>query len=214
VANPDYKRLTYGRRRRLRDFIGIPGTRAALWLGSDHILQVRSTLVSEDYRRFYFRDIQAFVIRSTRRRSYLSLTFAISLILLLTVFSLLYEGNNLAGFAIIFTVIFGLPLLVNNLLGPTCEVSIRTAVQEEALPSLCRVRRARRVLGRIGPQIHAEQGRLTTEEISERFKAMDQLPPFVSKKKTMTSPLGLSRVTPPQPLPQVPMTEQAPNETP
>ena len=178
MSNPDYKRLTYGRRQRKRDLIGIPGSRAALWLASDHILQVRSSLVSEDYRRFYFKDIQAFVIRSTNRRKYLNITFVIALVLLLMLFSLLYEGNSLVGFVAIFTLIFGLPLLVNVLLGPTCDVSIRTAVQEEALPSLCRVRRARRVIDRIRPQIHTEQGNLTADEISERFKAMEQLPPF------------------------------------
>jgi len=34
-----------------------------LWIASDHLLLVKSTRVAEQYKRFYFRDIQAFVIR-------------------------------------------------------------------------------------------------------------------------------------------------------
>ena len=38
---------------------------ARLYLGPDHLLQTASTGYSETYKRFYFRDIQAIVIRKT-----------------------------------------------------------------------------------------------------------------------------------------------------
>src|SRR6185503_16307515 len=38
-----------------------------LWLGPDHLLLARTTFFSEEYKRFYFRDIQAIVMRKTRR---------------------------------------------------------------------------------------------------------------------------------------------------
>src|SRR5438477_3941842 len=51
----------------------LPGREAGLlsysrlWLGPDHLLLARTTFFSEEYKRFYFRDIQAFVIRKTNR---------------------------------------------------------------------------------------------------------------------------------------------------
>ena len=36
--------------------------RKRLWLGPDHILMVRSHVLSEEYRRFYFADIEALVV--------------------------------------------------------------------------------------------------------------------------------------------------------
>jgi hypothetical protein len=68
----------------------------------------------------------------------------------------------------------GMPLLLNNLLGPTCTCHLRTAVQTEELPSLSRVRRVRRVLNRIRPLIVAAQGQLTSEEVSARMRELSQ----------------------------------------
>src|ERR1700690_2887131 len=36
--------------------------RKRLWLGPDHILLVSSKVLSEEYRRFYFADIEALVV--------------------------------------------------------------------------------------------------------------------------------------------------------
>src|SRR5260221_457977 len=47
---------------------GVSATRCQLWLGTDHLLAVDHTLTAEEYRRFYFRDIEAFVIRRTVAR--------------------------------------------------------------------------------------------------------------------------------------------------
>ena len=46
----------------------VTATRCRLWLAADHLLAVDSTTASESYRRFYFRDIEAFVIRRTAGR--------------------------------------------------------------------------------------------------------------------------------------------------
>ena len=40
-------------------------SRDSLWLAEDHLLSVQSNRFSEDYRRYYFRDIQAFAIQRT-----------------------------------------------------------------------------------------------------------------------------------------------------
>jgi hypothetical protein len=47
---------------------------------------------------------------------------------------------------------------------------VQTAVQNESLPSLNRVRRARRILNRLRPLIASAQGELAPKEIAARFQ--------------------------------------------
>jgi hypothetical protein len=168
----------------------MPGTRSALWLGADHILLVRKSFGTEEYRRFYFKDIQAIIVRSTRRMSYLNFIF-IGLALLVLAIILLSWNGAASVIAIVFSIgLFGIPILVNLLLGPCCDVQIRTAVQIEDLPALSRLSRAERVLGRVRPLIQAAQGSLTAEEIVERLRAFEQYP--AARRPAPTSPLGLT----------------------
>ena len=37
----------------------------SIWQGADHLITAETTMASEEYRRFYYRDIQAIVIRKT-----------------------------------------------------------------------------------------------------------------------------------------------------
>src|SRR4030088_1939833 len=51
----------------------LPGRRfgilftSTLWIGPDHLLSVRKGRFAEEYRRFYFSDIQAIVLQKARR---------------------------------------------------------------------------------------------------------------------------------------------------
>ena len=65
--------------------------------------------------------------------------------------------------------------LINLALGPTSACQIRTAVQVEDLPSLNRLRRARKVLNRVRPLVVAVQGEITSEEISLRLQEISPL---------------------------------------
>ena len=46
---------------------GLAGS-ASLWLGDGHLLQAASGLAIERYRRWYLREVQAFLVRRTRKR--------------------------------------------------------------------------------------------------------------------------------------------------
>src|SRR4051794_11160105 len=60
---PKYERLT---RSRPRTRFGLVSTgNGSLWLGPDHLLCIDSSGYTENYKRFYFRDIQALFIRET-----------------------------------------------------------------------------------------------------------------------------------------------------
>jgi hypothetical protein len=173
MAEKEYRRLTRSRLRRKGFFVSV-ATRSSLWLGKDHLLSIDSTYFTEEYKRFYFRDIQAITIQRTNRRATWNLVLAALLLgwLVLLGVAGLYSTLDTATLFLLGTLflMIAVPLLVNNILGPACTFYLRTAVQTEELPSLSRVRRANRKLDRIRPLIAAAQGQLTPEEISMRLQ--------------------------------------------
>lgn len=157
MAKPRYyRRLT-------RNRSGL-GTYSSLWCGPDHLLLVSSTGVSENYQRFYFRDIQALVVSpSSRFLVLLSITGGLLLLCLVAVLlsALLSDGAALPGI-----VVAALPILVfffwNLVLGNTCHVTLMSGVQTLRLAPLSRRRRTRRVFATIVPLIEAAQAALAT----------------------------------------------------
>lgn len=170
---------------------------SSLWLAPDHLLCVNSTGFVESYKRFYFRDIQAVVIRKTQRRAIYNAILGTIAACLLGLFMALTPSKSEAGF-IVWLILVGVVIfffLVNNLLGAGCVTYLRTAVQIEQLASLGRIHRARRVLETIRPLIAAAQGgELSAEAISAR---MQEFTASVSG----TPPVSAAPGTPNEPAP-------------
>jgi hypothetical protein len=172
VAEKEYQRLTRAHAR--SQFAVAAVSRSSLWLGKDHLLCIDSNGYTENYKRFYFRDIQAIIIRKTERHKYWGLVFAVLAVAfffpagLSSEVVIKYAFGSIAG---IFVMIF----LINLALGPASACQIRTAVQVEDLPSLNRLRRARKVLNRVRPLVVAVQGEITPEEISLRLQEISPL---------------------------------------
>ena len=147
-----------GMSRKGGSFLTLTRVASRLWLGDDHLLQVDSTGgYSEQYRRFYFRDIQAFSLHKTKE------WFAVNLILgvvtgLFLLWALIVENTGGKITLGIISATLGIFLLVNVLRGSTCNCQIKTAVHLEELPSLRRRRNAEKVLARLRPLIEAAQG--------------------------------------------------------
>src|SRR5438045_1848217 len=134
---------------------------ARLYLGPDHLLQTASTGYSETYKRFYFRDIQAIVIRKTNAGLFWTIfwlipTFIVALVALVAVFA--PRPRETAVLWVIAGALLLLPL-ISFLLGPTCVCHLQTAVQTEKLPSLKRLRNSRKLVGQLKPLIEAVQGK-------------------------------------------------------
>ena len=167
-----YKRLTYSRARGI--FAVAFQSRLSLWLGLDHLLLVETNGYSETYKRFYFRDIQAIIIRETTRRNIWNAILVLPVVICFVGLVIsLFPAPNVGAVIVwsIFAVLFVVPFIINNIRGATCACQLRTAVQIEELPSLCRVRQTRRVLAKIRPLIAAAQGgELTTEVVSARMR--------------------------------------------
>jgi len=172
-ARNRYRKLP-GRGPRRRGFISLPLSRCSLYLGDDHVLAVDSNGFSEDYKRFYFSDIQAVITRRTRRGAAWSIVLGL-MIACFFMGALFVEAEPLRIFFWILSGTFLLFLLVNVFRGPTCICHIMTAVQEDQLPSLNRLRVAGKVIETLRPAIERAQGDLRPQEVdvgpNESFQA-------------------------------------------
>jgi hypothetical protein len=162
-AETRYTRLP-GRGPRRAGFITVPLSRCSLYLGDDHILAVDNNGFSEDYKRFYFSDIQAIITRKTRRGATWSIVLAL-MIACSFVGALFLEVESVRILSWILAGTFLAFLLVNIFRGPTCVCHIMTAVQKDQLPSLNRLRVARKVIETLRPAIESVQGTLSPEEV-------------------------------------------------
>ena len=82
-------------------------------------------------------------------------------------------------------------LLINLSRGRTCVCHIRTAVQTEELPSLRRLRTARKATALLKPLIEEAQGTIPPEELQSR---MSELVARQAENEA-TAPAGISRVS-------------------
>lgn len=148
---------------------GVRVYRQSLWLASDHVLNVINRGYSEDYKRFYFRDVRAIQIRRTGLYRRLNLTLGAVLLFCLTIqvlANVAWRWDEVAQ--LLFagcTTIAALSFLVNFLLGPSCEVHLYTAVHTERLSSLVRTRTAQKAVAMLRARIEGAQGLLTQEEV-------------------------------------------------
>ena len=134
-----------------------------LWQGGDHVLLVLTRGYVENYRRFFFNDIQAVIVRRTHTGKIWNALWALTTAFFMFIALQLDGGAAWTLWGL--SAPFAIALLLNLLLGPTCACHLRTAVQTERLPALSRVRAARQFLARIEPLIQAAQGELTPSQI-------------------------------------------------
>jgi hypothetical protein len=173
VADREYIKLTPLRQR--GGLAIVSSHRSNLWLGKDHLLGVETEGYTESYKRFYFQDIQSITLRKTGRGWVLAIVTG----LLTGFFAFVAAAVDPAEAKWVFGIIAGvcaIPFLLNFLYGPTCACELRTAVQTEEIPSLGRIRRARKVIARLRPLIADAQGRITADEILLRFQELITLP--------------------------------------
>lgn len=141
---------------------GLVGSNS-LYLGSDHLLSINTTFFSEDYMRFYYRDIQALITRKTSTGKILNLVFTILLIIFL-IPALRLEGG-LSGFFFTLTVPFFILIIINWLKGPTSVCHIVTPIQTVKLPALRRIKITKKAINQLRPYIENIQGILTQESL-------------------------------------------------
>jgi VIT1/CCC1 family predicted Fe2+/Mn2+ transporter len=134
-----------------------------LWQGSDHLLQIYSRVGVEEYKRFYFNDIQAVMIRKTAVGTIQNIVMGF-LVLIFTLPAIFFDG----GWSLFYVAVAAamLLLLVAGLFkGPTCKTELMTAVQTEKLHTLHRLKTTSKVMDRLRVHIHQAQGTLNREAL-------------------------------------------------
>lgn len=164
---PQYKRLSGNGRT-------VSGT-SRLYLGGDHILMVQSVGYAETYKRFFFADIQAIVVRKTVTGGVWNIVWGA-----LGVFFgvLAVAVSDAVGSSILGAIaaLFILALVINALMGPMCTCHIKTAVQIERLTAISRMRRAEKFLERVRPLIATAQGEMQRENFAWEFDRAQGFP--------------------------------------
>jgi len=154
----------------------LPGQRrgflhgGSLWMGSDHILAVKSLRFREEYKRFYLRDIQSIIV-ANRPRFHLS-TRACGIAALWLAVAIAARNRAPWAPAVMFLAAAGLAvswLYVSYF--HSCSCRIYTAVSRDDLPSIYRTWTARKFLSEVEPRIRQVQGVLQgnwVEALEER----------------------------------------------
>ena len=161
------------------------GGRSVLRLADDHLLlcDYRTGFV-ERYKRFYFRDIQAIIIRKTM--------YQIAIIAIWGLFAFGFLSIGIATqwnlFLYIAEAICGLLILGQLMLGPTCRTDIRTAVQTDRIPALKRVRKTERIMRNLFPLIEGAQGKRGTLPADAAPVSQSAAPSSVVPSSSAVSP--------------------------
>lgn len=193
MAEREYTKLTPPRQR--RGFAVISSSRANLWLGKDHLLCIETEGYTEAYKRFYFRDIQAITLRKTVRM--LVLAIVTGLFTGLFAFVTLAADDVAAKWTFgILAAIGAIPFSLNFIYGPTCACQLRTAVQTEDVPSMGRVRRARKVIARLRPLIAEAQGQLNGEDVPQLMQALATGDTAPARRYVVDDPKAPPRILP------------------
>jgi hypothetical protein len=152
---------------RLTRSMGGVGTYQSLWLGKDHLMLVTSTGYNESYARLQFSDIKGFFITKSDRRLGWGIAWGVLAALFLVIVAAHFvnpgrggPGEDFPVISLIFLMITTGAFLWNHFLGPGCRAFVVTGVQTAKLPSMVRLNKARRVLGRLQPLIEAAQADL------------------------------------------------------
>ena len=170
-----------------------------LWMGEDHLLAVDSNGYSEDYTRYYYKDIKAVITRRTNRGRIWNGILAAALgVCLLALFTSLADGAT--PWTVTMTILSAMLLagiLVNTLRGPTCRCHILMPLGIRELPTLRRVKTVRKTLDRLRPCIEERQGTIVQEVAAARSgpPAIEPLP-FSTGDSTGSFVPVLHEVTP------------------
>lgn len=145
----------------------LPGRRrgflfgSSVWMAPDHLLLVKSVRFREDYKRFYFRDIQAIVTADAPRFHISTRGAAIFVLCMIAVgvaSNPILRVPDAGKVAVALSILFLGLVWAYVSAKSSCRCRIYTAVSSDELPSLYRRWNARKFLDIVAPMIAQAQG--------------------------------------------------------
>ena len=130
-----------------------------LWMGKDHLLSVKIYYTTEKYKRFFYKDIQAFIIQPTKSGV---LQIVLSLLVVLGMALGIFAAELYGLLVILFPfLLYAFYLIYQQ---GTCKCWVQTATRRERLPSLSLRRKTTKAIAKLQPVIEAAQGGGLTPE--------------------------------------------------
>lgn len=135
-----------------------------VWFAPDHLLLVVSNFgISEDYKRFYFKDIQAVNVMKTVAAKAKAIVGSVLLLLWAILAALLFSFSDMSVGGTILLVLIGAGLaayvISRFVRGPSCRCVVYSSVQRQVLSPVKSIKTADRFLEKLVPQIEAVQGK-------------------------------------------------------
>ncbi len=151
--------------------------RNSLWMQQDHVLRVRRYPFSEEYRRYYFADIQAIVLTELPRTgTYYGFAVAAALILI---------GGALGAavhyISAVLCAVAALPVFLFGLRRRNCACYLKTLVSTEELPALRRMKAAERSVAILKAEIQRAQGEFSPETLEAHRASLGPSPSVAAK---------------------------------
>jgi hypothetical protein len=128
---------------------------------SDHLLRVRANPFSQQYRRYYFADIQALVLTELPGTAAFYL-YAAAISLVFAALMLSYTGHPGWG---ILCLLMALPVLYLAWRVPNCTCYLKTSVSTDKLPAIRHRGAARKAIAMVMGEIERVQGPLSRETL-------------------------------------------------
>ncbi|HYL76022.1 MAG TPA: hypothetical protein VEU96_17565 [Bryobacteraceae bacterium] len=154
--------------------------RNSLWMQPDHVLRVRRYPFSEEYRRYYFADIQAIVLTELPRTgAYYGFAAAAALILIAG--ALAAAAHYISA---VLCAVAALPVFLVALRRRNCACYLKTLVSTEELPALRRIKAAERSVAILKAEIERAQGELSAETLDAHRASLGPTPATVAKPDT------------------------------
>jgi hypothetical protein len=146
------------------------GTRNRILAGDDHFLYAKSNGYIEEYRRFFYSDIQSIDIYKTREQIIYGIILSFLPLIVIIIFSYIFKTNgfdmNVAWTGAIILALSIIPFIVNIFKGTTAKVLIRTFSSEDTVIFTGRYKSSVRMLDRMLPYIESVQGNFGKKEES------------------------------------------------
>ncbi len=156
--------------KRIHKKINFAGVREFWMLGDDHFLIIKNNGYTENYRRFFYSDIQWIKTSAVKFSIVITVILSLFFLLLLAVTIACYLGKESSTARVfeIITCLWALIAVVHYLVGPAGTITIKTFSGKETL-KVNRFRKALKIVAKLKDRVLTAQGMIPEKELVEKL---------------------------------------------